>query len=56
MLDPLENQQEKLKHGENKVKKEIGMSGKKKQKNKELDKMFSLTEIWTVLKLVKCNI
>ena len=43
MLDPLENQQEKLKHGENKVKKEIGMSGKKKQKNKELDKMFSLT-------------
>lgn len=32
MLDPLENQQEKLKHGENKVKKEIGMSGKKNQK------------------------
>lgn len=30
------------------------MSGKKKQT--ELDKMFSLIEIWTVLKLVKCNI
>ena len=45
MLDPLENWQEKLKHGKNKVKKEIGMSGKKK---KELDKMFSLTEIRTV--------
>lgn len=53
MLDPLENWQEKVKHGENKVQKGIGMSGKK---NKELDKMFSLIEIWTVLKLVKCNI
>lgn len=58
MLDPLENRQEKLKHGENKVQKEIGMSEKKqKPKNtKELDKMFSLTDIWTVLKLVKYNI
>lgn len=29
----------------------------KNQKNtKELDKMFSLTDIWTVLKLVKYNI
>lgn len=27
-----------------------------RKKNKELDKMFSLIEIWTVLKLVKCNI
>lgn len=58
MLDPLENRQEKLKLGENKVQKEIGMSEKKqKPKNsKELDKMFSLTDIWTVLKLVKYNI
>ena len=33
MLDPLENCQEKLKHGKSKVKKEIGMSGKKQKKN-----------------------
>lgn len=32
MLDPLENWQEKVKHGKNKVKKEIGMSGKKKKR------------------------
>lgn len=56
MLDPLENWQEKVKHGKNKVKKEIGMSGKNKKTKKELDKMFTLIEIWTVLKLVKCNI
>lgn len=51
MLDPLDNWQEKVKHGENKVQKGIGMSGKQR-----IDKMFSLIEIWTILKLVKCNI